>query len=196
MKKTLLLLIFILLTFSSIFGQSIEFINAKCEELIKKRNQLDDSIKYLSQFSKTLELLNKTYSRKISCVISTPAEATKSDAGGSDYLGIVNSGDSIQIYNYSAGSYLIRNRFVIGLIPESAIEQTKTIRKYNKLALKENKVQPTKLYSTSTYNSTTNHSSGSSSYSGTSGAKTTYTGPRGGHYYINKNGNKTYIKKK
>lgn len=23
-----------------------------------------------------------------------------------------------------------------------------------------------------------------------------YTGPRGGHYYINKNGNKTYIKKK
>ncbi len=29
-----------------------------------------------------------------------------------------------------------------------------------------------------------------------SGARTTYTGPRGGTYYINKNGNKTYIKKK
>jgi hypothetical protein len=29
-----------------------------------------------------------------------------------------------------------------------------------------------------------------------SSGKTIYTGPRGGQYYINKNGNKTYIKKK
>ncbi|MFH0761446.1 MAG: hypothetical protein V2A67_08080 [Bacteroidota bacterium] len=31
--------------------------------------------------------------------------------------------------------------------------------------------------------------------SGTYNGKTIYTGPRGGKYYINKNGNKTYIKK-
>lgn len=34
-------------------------------------------------------------------------------------------------------------------------------------------------------------------YSGSSSSSNTiYTGPRGGRYYINKNGNKTYIKKR
>lgn len=45
-------------------------------------------------------------------------------------------------------------------------------------------------YSTSTYSSST--------YSSTptyTPAKTVYTGPRGGQYYINSNGNKTYINK-
>ena len=39
--------------------------------------------------------------------------------------------------------------------------------------------------------STTNSSSGSYN-----GSKTIQTGPRGGQYYINKNGNKTYVKRK
>jgi hypothetical protein len=34
------------------------------------------------------------------------------------------------------------------------------------------------------------------SYNSNSSGKTIYTGPRGGQYYINKNGKKTYIKKK
>lgn len=38
-------------------------------------------------------------------------------------------------------------------------------------------------------------SSGSSSGSSTGSGRTIQTGPRGGKYYINKNGNKTYIKK-
>jgi hypothetical protein len=40
-------------------------------------------------------------------------------------------------------------------------------------------------------------SSGSSSspVSSSSGSHVIYTGPRGGRYYINKNGNKTYVKK-
>ena len=40
---------------------------------------------------------------------------------------------------------------------------------------------------------TTKSSTGSSSYSG---SRTIQTGPRGGQYYINKNGNKTYVKRK
>ena len=39
-------------------------------------------------------------------------------------------------------------------------------------------------------------SSGSSSGSSTGSGRTIQTGPRGGQYYINKNGNKTYIKRK
>lgn len=34
------------------------------------------------------------------------------------------------------------------------------------------------------------------SYNSNSSGRTIYTGPRGGQYYINKNGNKTYIKRK
>jgi colicin import membrane protein len=49
--------------------------------------------------------------------------------------------------------------------------------------------------STATSSSTkSNFSSGKSSGSTTSG-RTIYTGPRGGKYYINSHGNKTYIKK-
>lgn len=44
----------------------------------------------------------------------------------------------------------------------------------------------TKSSTSSSYKST-----GSSSYSG---SRTIHTGPRGGKYYINKNGNKTYLK--
>ena len=39
-------------------------------------------------------------------------------------------------------------------------------------------------------------SDGYSPSSSSSGSRTIYTGPRGGRYYINKNGNKTYIKRK
>lgn len=39
-------------------------------------------------------------------------------------------------------------------------------------------------------------SSGSSSGTSTGSGRTIQTGPRGGQYYINKNGNKTYIKRK
>jgi colicin import membrane protein len=42
-------------------------------------------------------------------------------------------------------------------------------------------------------NSTTKKTS---SISSSNSDKTIHTGPRGGHYYINKNGNKTYIRKK
>jgi len=49
--------------------------------------------------------------------------------------------------------------------------------------------KPVKIKSTSHTSSTKNYSSGSTS-------RTIHTGPRGGNYYINKNGNKTYVKRK
>lgn len=46
----------------------------------------------------------------------------------------------------------------------------------------------------STYEPTSNNENTSSVKSTTSSGRTIYTGPRGGKYYINSNGNKTYIK--
>lgn len=52
--------------------------------------------------------------------------------------------------------------------------------------------QPASTQTTETPNPVTTSGSGETS----SGGRTIYTGPRGGRYYINSNGNKTYIRKK
>jgi colicin import membrane protein len=53
--------------------------------------------------------------------------------------------------------------------------------------------EPNSTSASPTKNSSVSSSSSSGSSSNT--GRTIYTGPRGGKYYINKNGNKTYIKK-
>lgn len=76
---------------------------------------------------------------------------------------------------------------------KTAGERKSTSNSYNYSNTTYNTTNPVKTYSTptSTYSipqTTFNYNSGSS--------KTIYTGSRGGQYYINSNGNKTYIKRK
>ena len=49
--------------------------------------------------------------------------------------------------------------------------------------------------STSTYSPKNNYSSGNTSTYSSGSNRVIHTGPRGGKYYINSNGNKTYVKK-
>jgi len=61
--------------------------------------------------------------------------------------------------------------------------------------------QHKKIYEPTTSSSVNSSSSNASTKSSTntsttSSGRTIYTGPRGGKYYINSNGNKTYLKKK
>lgn len=49
-------------------------------------------------------------------------------------------------------------------------------------------------YSTPTYSTYSSPSYSTSTYSSPSYSTPVYTGPRGGTYYVNSNGNKTYIK--
>lgn len=59
----------------------------------------------------------------------------------------------------------------------------------------KSKSSSTNTYSSPTYSSPT-YSSPSYSTPSSSSTRTIQTGPRGGKYYINSNGNKTYVKKK
>lgn len=73
-------------------------------------------------------------------------------------------------------------------------EQHKTKTAREKAENSINSTYSTPSYnSSSTYRKSSNYSTPSYNYSS---GKTIYSGPKGGQYYINSNGNKTYIKKK
>jgi hypothetical protein len=176
--------------------QSVADLNLKRADLIKKRNVLSDSIQYFDNLVSTIQYVESKSNHKISCVVSSPTQVTECPEAGNLFLGFLNTGDSITIYNLTGNNYLIRSNGIIGLIPKSSVDQTKPIQKYNKVVAKENKKKVKEEISTNSssyHQSTKSYSSGSSFYSG---SKAIHTGPRGGQYYINKNGNKTYVKKK
>ncbi|GAB3822313.1 hypothetical protein GCM10028895_26460 [Pontibacter rugosus] len=58
-----------------------------------------------------------------------------------------------------------------------------------------NNTQQTRTYKSAIAKPEISSPSNTSGYS-TTPSRTIHTGPRGGKYYINKNGNKTYIKRK
>lgn len=131
-----------------------------------------------------------------------PIPARKKADADSKLIATLESIDSVILLSYDGGSYYkispkkspnkIAYLYIEFLrFDEKAVERINKISvdvggtaklKYEQLP-KDYRYQATKSYSKSTY------SSGSSS-------RTIHTGPRGGRYYINKNGKKTYIKKK
>lgn len=178
-------------------AQSLQELNTRKEKLVERRKIIDDSITYLTRFISTVQHLEAYSVAKFPSVVKSNTRISKSSIAGDEFLGTLQTGDSIIIYDLNNEQYLIRSKYLIGLIPMATVDQTKAIKKYNKQITKANKSK-TRLYTNESYSNTSPNtksyqSSGSSSYGGT---HTIHTGPRGGQYYINKNGNKTYVKKR
>lgn len=91
--------------------------------------------------------------------------------------------------SYNKACYDLLKTELISLRQEKVLYATQ-------LSEKEQLIQPTEIQKTTTLNDANKSSVIQKKPETQSSSKTIYTGSRGGQYYINKNGNKTYIKKK
>lgn len=118
----------------------------------------------------------------------------------SQEVGRCNSIDSVLLLRYSGGKYchvaLARNPAISGFLyidflkyDEMAVNTINDYNRRNGSSLKLTYTAPPKGYK-----SQQNKSIPSSTYTSPSSGHDIKTGPRGGRYYINKNGNKTYVK--
>ena len=161
--------------------------------LTTQRKQLDDSIKNVQTFIKKLESAEVLYDHKIKTVVkqTTPVESA---TGWGTHL---SNGDSVTLYWLNENAYYASNNSIIGFIAKSSIEQSKAVKAFNKQIAKDQKAGMYKETSDDVYHSTsqskTKSTTNSSYYSP---SRTIHTGPRGGKYYINSKGKKTYLKRK
>ncbi|MFD1184873.1 hypothetical protein [Pontibacter rugosus] len=97
----------------------------------------------------------------------------------STVVGEFAQGDSLTLIEYNEGYWLASHGAHMGYVSDIYINNTQQTRTYKSAIAKPEISSP----------------SNTSGYS-TTPSRTIHTGPRGGKYYINKNGNKTYIKRK
>jgi hypothetical protein len=126
MRKSCIVIIAIL-TVCSVSGQSISRFKEEKERLIRQRNVMDDSIAYLTQFISTLQRVEDFSIERFSTVVYSTASTKRSSLGGDNFLGELQAGDSVVVYDFQDDQYLVRNNFVIGLIHKLSIEQTKAV---------------------------------------------------------------------
>lgn len=109
-------------------------------------------------------------------------------------VAIALKGESLLLTDFIEGYWLVKKGEQVGYINELFIESTADIDAFkNMLSNGVTEGQGSNLKSTSgNRNTSVKSSTGSRSSTG----RVIHTGPRGGKYYINSNGNKTYIKRK
>jgi hypothetical protein len=186
--------IFIFVT-DQLNGQSITVLKAKKEVLLSKKRILEDSIRHLTALIEVIERIEREHPHTFKTVTTTSIQLIPDDRYDSKFSGFLNKGDSIKIYDVEEYKYLIRSNSFIGFITKGSFEETKDFKKYTKLIAKEHKSKKQEKKFESYSESTPMKSYSSGSYSGGS-SKTIHTGPRGGQYYINSHGNKTYVKRR
>jgi hypothetical protein len=101
----------------------------------------------------------------------------------SETLKRIRNGDSVRVLSYNGDDF-----FKVRYKDEEGYVSTKVLQ------LDKNALTIVNNYNASQRNSRPAYE-GSSNYR-SSPSRTIHTGPRGGKYYINKNGKKTYVKKK
>jgi hypothetical protein len=183
-----------MLTTLNCHAQSISSLTVKIEQLTRQRNAYDDSIRSLTKMRDTFVNLEKNHKHIIHTKVSDKTVLLESKVYGKDFLGTLNPNDSITIYNHSAEGYTIRSGQHVGIIQTISLKDTKQLKKYRKLLENERDAE---LKQRTRQNS---YSNSSGSYQSSGSRSSSYhsikTGPRGGKYYINSKGKKTYVKKR
>lgn len=191
--KNLLCIACCSILFFKIQGQSVAELDGRIEQLWSQRNLIDDSIKQLSKLKTSFTLLQSTHPHLYKTKAPAQIEMKGNAIYGEEFAGTLNQDDSVYFYDFYNDNYLARSGYRIGMIPASNFKETKELKKYKKSIASYRKQEQKQI----TQQSTTDYTrpTSTSSYSGSS-SRTIHTGPRGGQYYINKNGNKTYVKRK
>lgn len=184
--KHLIITITLACAISVVQGQTIDELT-RDKELIKTSIlSLTDSLKHIEKLITAIKNLNTITTEPLKSFVKENVYISPIDASGNQLTGLLHKGDSIFIYDYENPYYLIRHNRYIGLIDGDAVHLTKEVKAFTK-NIKKVKAEKREYDNESNYSYTPSNRS--------SGSHTIHTGPRGGHYYINKNGNKTYVKK-
>lgn len=107
-------------------------------------------------------------------------------------LASVSPGDVIILLSYSNDYWLVKAGEHIGYINDLFITHNEQSKAFKAITVQKDN----KATSTGYKSSSSSYKPSTSSSTRPSASKTIHTGPRGGQYYINSKGNKTYIKRK
>lgn len=108
---------------------------------------------------------------------------------GGMYYRVKTRLSQLSVEGYLYIDFLKYDEFAVSVVTEYNKKHGGTVRLKYVAPPKYYKSQGTKAYISSDYSPSPSSGSSPSNH-------TIHTGPRGGKYYINKNGNKTYVKKK
>ncbi|WP_299680904.1 hypothetical protein [uncultured Dokdonia sp.] len=180
MKSTFLIILFFFSNF--LFSQTLEELNKikdslnnKIREIEKKANKDIDQIQvHLDSIDTKIGFVNQKIN-SIESIVSKKGSVYMNPNKFSAEIAKTKYRDKIHIISYDATSayYRVIYNDKIGYVPYKSVKQNKTLFEMRKYSKQYN----------NTYKSNFKKSS----------SKRYIRGPRGGCYYINSNGNKTYV---
>ncbi|RXQ87826.1 SH3 domain-containing protein [Ancylomarina salipaludis] len=188
--KNILFLILLCLGLNG-FSQECEELKTQLTKLNKHKEVLEKDLAETNSKVKEIELrieqigLQSINANKFVCnsTTTTISRFKSTPELNGQVIELIPKKKVVKVLEYVGDSYWkISYNDQIGYLNDVLIKETSEmvlVKKTSKRQVKPFKTKNTKSYST-----------GGSSY------RTIHTGPRGGRYYINSNGNKTYIKRK
>jgi hypothetical protein len=173
-------------------GQTVADLEKKLSVYEAKISIYKDSIARAKMQIENLRVAEMKNIGHLKTVIKNKTYVAEDVNGDYRTIGYLYPGDSVTLYGVKDYRFYASGKGLTGYIGSTAVPKTKeTDDFYFAMQKKEmEEYQNTKQKSGKSVSPNYNYSSGSSS------GKTIHAGPRGGQYYINKNGKKTYVKKK
>ena len=121
-----------------------------------------------------------------------------SDDPFSDIIKFVNKNDTVMLTDYKEGYWIVLKGDFSGYLSEIYVNEPKQVITFKNKLKKQNssRLSSTKQIEEKDVENSANVSTSTNvnTYRSPASNSTIYTGPRGGRYYINSNGNKTYLK--
>lgn len=200
MKSILIFLLLIKsLCFYSQSDMDITLLEEKKQQLNIRILKIKDSINSIElkiTKAKSKKFLDKISDSSMLAIVKTGAQLRKQPNVISDIIIIFKDDNEITIIDYRNNYFEVCYKSICGYINEVSIEKTEEISNFIESKRIEKKIAQKKRSSAINYTSQLKSKTRKKTSNKSVKYKTTrsyYRGPRGGCYYINSNGNKTYV---
>ena len=195
---TYLALLIAICTYSQTDGKIDDLENQKKQFELEVKSLTDsiDGIDLKIAQLKSKKFMDKIKDSSLTAIARKGAKLKKDSSVFADIITIFEEDKEVIILDYKEGYFEVCQGSICGHMSEIWIRKNNSTFEFTKSKDVERKFTNANKNNSSSYTSSPkNYKSSSSSYKTKSyrSSRTYYRGPRGGCYYINSNGNKTYV---
>jgi hypothetical protein len=195
-KATLITLMILLLSLLDAHAQEFAEIDSTLESLRIVKSRLISALDSVNRKIELLQALQVNIRTKndttqgIQTILATAGEMRKTPGATAEVIKYLPKGAEVNVIGYTTGYFKVKSDSVIGYINEALVLDREQLVK---IADADNSKPSSKK---SSKRSKATPIIRTASVDTVIGDRTIYTGPRGGKYYLNANGEKIYISKK